>query len=170
MSAAKYASFLKAIGHRVVRTESNWWFDVGPGIYMNFPYAPPIEPGPAELDRLLRWRGLAARYACPPDQGVVSSMVVCRDKDYNFGSLSTKTRNQTRRGLEKCAVQRLSFLDLESLGVMDLIRDTKEKHGQDFQTTAYWRNYLAAAEATDTMEAWIATLDGKLASRVGAQG
>lgn len=51
---------------------------------------------------------------------------------------------------------------------MDLIRDTKEKHGQDFQSAAYWRNYLVAAESTDTMEAWIAMVIGKLAAMLHA--
>lgn len=104
MSAAKYASFLKAIGHRVVRTESTWWFDVGPSIFMNFPYAPPIEPGQGELDELLRRRGLVARYACRQEHGVLSFTMVCRDKSYGLLSLTTKARNQTRRGLQRSVV------------------------------------------------------------------
>jgi hypothetical protein len=163
MSAEQYAQFLKVIGHRVVRTESAWWHDVGPGIYMSFPYHLPIAPRPTEINHLLGLKGLAARYPCPPEIGVTSFNIVCTNKNYDLDHItSSNVRSKIRRGLKRTTIRRLSFRELWDEGVVRIIKDSWDRHHLPFQGEAYWRAYFAAADKVDTMEAWGAFASGEL--------
>jgi hypothetical protein len=128
------------MGHRVVHTSSACWFNVSPGIYTNFPYHLAIEATVKEIDQVLGMRGLAARYLCSIENGQPSYRIVCDKKNYDFSSLSTKARNQTRRGLERCQVKRLGFGKLDELGAMAVNRDTRLR-----QEVPYKGNAIGAA-------------------------
>jgi hypothetical protein len=111
-------------------------------------------------------RGFVARYACPLAAGVASFQLVVDEVNYELASLSGKARNQTRRGLENCTVRQVAIGELEGQGALRLSRDTLERQGGTIATShdSYWRQYLAAAADTRTMEAWGAYCEGNLAS------
>jgi len=157
MSAQQYAEFLERMGHHVVAGQAAWWFDAARGIYQSFPFHRAIAPGLGEINRVLGLRGVAVRFPCLEGAGRASYRIVCAAKGYDFPQLTSKARNQTRRGLESCRVLRMSFLELERHGILEVNRDTALRQGRPVAQDAdeRWRKYYQTAEQTATMEAWV---------------
>jgi hypothetical protein len=166
MDSQNFAEFMEKLGHNVIRTKSSWWFDVKKWAYMSFPFHISILPSADEIGSLLSKNGLMARYTCPNGSGNPSYYTVCSEKYYNFSHLSAKARNQTRRGLERCSIRRISFNELRSLGGIAINRDTILRQGRAVARThdIYWEKYYAAAERTRNMEAWAALVADELAA------
>jgi hypothetical protein len=164
VSVDDYVCFLEKMGHRVVIGNSTLWFNVSPGAYMNFPFHRPARPEQSEIRQVLGLKGIVLRHTCPLDEGRPSFKIVCSDKQYDFSNLLQKGRNRTRRGLEKCSVKRLDFKDLESLGTLELNRNTFTRQQRRIPSNHdhYWRKYYAAAAAADSMETWGAFVDNDL--------
>jgi hypothetical protein len=135
-------------------------------VYMGFPYHRPLDADPAEVGVMLGTRGLIARYSCPVEEGRASYTTVCDREHYDMGSLKTKSRNQVRRGLERCSVRRLTFRELERSGAREVSRDTMLRQSRHVPSAhdAYWRAYYAAADACESMEAWAAFVGKDLAA------
>jgi len=160
MNCDIYASFLRAIGHKVIRTESAYWFDVYPRTYLAFPYQRPIEPSAAELKELFR-KAMMLRFAAKSG-GVDSYYVACDEKPYSFATLSSKARNQTRRGLENWQVEPVDCEWLANYGAA-LNAETLARQGRrdsDFDSNR-WRRVCTAAANYPGFEAWRAQLKDK---------
>jgi hypothetical protein len=166
MSMNGYGEFLKKMGHRVFRTESACWFNISSGFYMNFPFHRPVCPQPSEIRKVLGITGIAVRYTCFPEIGRPSYKVVCSHKNYDLSCLPQKGRNRTRRGMESCSVRQLEFRELESVGALDLNRDTLIRQGRRIPTNhdEYWHKYYSAAATSECMEAWGAFVANELAA------
>jgi len=165
MSTEGYAEFLVQMGHQVRRNAGVWWFDVHRHIYMSFPFDQPVDPGHVDRGLVLGRDGWAARFPTAPGLGKPSYRIACRDHGYDLQSLRSKTRNQTRRGLENCTCRFLGWDELETQGIalnIGTLRRQGRVVGPDVET--YWKRYFAAAAKAEGAEAWGAFHDGALAA------
>ena len=126
-----------------------------------------LAPSRDQLARvLLGGPSIAVRFPSAMHEGNrQGSMFMCLDKQYDFASLHTKSRNQTRRGLENCTVEQLSFSDLAARGY-SLNVDTYRRQGKDPQSFSVekWQRFCDAASETRGFEAWGAWAKGNLAA------
>lgn len=97
------------------------------------------------------------------DVGRASYRFVCRDLSYGLHALPQKARNQTRRGLERCRVERTDFAFLRDSG-MELMRDSWARGRRGTTVTeAWWRRYCDAAARFEDVVALGAFVEGHLA-------
>lgn len=169
MNAETFAEWLRRQRHRVLRTESSWWYDARPRVYQAFPYSWVIRPQPEEVASVLRRNAaIALRYSTPLDEpeGRVSYHIVCEDHDYDLKSLERRSRQNVRTGLENCLVERVPLERLAEEG-WALEVDTCLRQGRvAAMTERAWRQrYLAAAQLPG-FEAWGALVGGRLAASI----
>lgn len=153
MNSEVYASYLRAIGHKVIQTDSAYWYDVYPRTFLAFPYQRPIDPGAAEKRELFR-SALMLRFVAAAG-GVDSYYIACDQKPYGLATLSSKARNQTRRGLENWQVEEVECNWLAEHGAA-LNAETLARQGRresDFDSNR-WRRVCAAAAKYPGFEAW----------------
>lgn len=111
-----YAAFLRLMGHRVVQTPGSLWFTVRRGVYQPaFPFhQDPRQPD--EAQNVLRCgHALACRWFSLLEDRLVRTggdgpAVFVARPPYELSRLESKARNQTRRGLERIEVKRVSFI------------------------------------------------------------
>src|ERR1700688_2723445 len=96
MQAAEIAQFFASKGNRVIRTRSCYWYNPQPLMYRSLPVHRFVSPSPVEIAKVLML-------------GPAGGMFVCRDRNYDFPSLSQNVRSRTRRGLARCRIERISF-------------------------------------------------------------
>lgn len=169
MSLAHYASFLGRMGHRVIQTQSTWWYDVSPQayrVYRNIPFHRPVTPSQEEIDEVLGFRGIAARYSCPLEAGHHSYYYTCEDKNYDLANLSANERSKIRRGLKRCEIRRIEFKELTKLGALELNRDTLRRQGRtpSRQDEDYRRRFYEVAQDCPIAEVWCAFVDDQLSA------
>lgn len=163
MNAEVYADFLRRIGHKVVRTHSAYWFNTFRGSLIAFPYHRPISPSNDELKQLSR-KAVLLRFVSET-VGEESYYMACDQKPFTLGALTSKSRNQTRRGLEQCRVTSEDCIWLAQHGGA-LNRETLARQGRlssDFSSTR-WRDTCLAAAKYPGFEAWAAVSEGKVAA------
>lgn len=167
MKAEAFAEFWKLQGHRVVLTPSACWYDAHPFAYLSIPYHRPIAPSRRELLKVwLTGPALIARYpAAHAKTGRAGGLFVCADRNYDLSALEKKARNQTRRGLENCAIELIDFSRLVEQGY-PLVLDTlqRQQRSADNMPRERWRRYCVAAAQTKDFEAWAALVQGRLAA------
>jgi hypothetical protein len=167
MNPEIFAEFLARQGHHIVKTQSCYWYNAQPGFYFYFPYHRLICPSEEELRRIIPGeRCIGMRFFMPMDGiGANSYMIVCSNKNYDLPALESKSRNQTRRGLENLEIKQISIKDLIKLG-NTLNIDTVKRQGRNpgIWSDHKWRQYCSAMEGLDGFEAWGAFAEGKLAS------
>ena len=165
MSTQGFVNFLREMGHKVRKVGDAWWYNVQPHVYLNFPFHLPVNPHTFSLNKVLGRDGLIARFTCLPQLGRSSYKLICDHTNYDFVSLSPRTRTATRRGLECCIVKPISFRDLQKSGLR-LNRETLRRQGRTTPRgfEEYWRKYYTAAERAEGAEAWGAIINGDLAA------
>ena len=165
MSTEGFADFLDRMGHKVRNVAGSYWFDANPRIYSTFPFDQPYICENIDISAVLRKDGFALRYVCRRGEGRDSYVLAIDGDDYGLGKLSSKSRNQTRRGLEQCRVEQVSFNDLSAKALV-LNRDTMLRQGRalprDFES--YWLRYYREAAKAIGAEAWCAFSEGALAA------
>ena len=168
MNAEIFAKWMRRQGHRVVRTESSYWYDAGPRVFQAFPYHWIIQPSASELRRLLIGHGaVALRYSTPVDSatGMISYHVVLQNP-FSMETLRSKSRNCLRRGLTSCRIERIPFERMEKDG-WTLLQDTMDRQGRGGSTSeAEWQRICRAADGLPGLEAWGAIVDGELAAAI----
>jgi hypothetical protein len=168
MQPEAFLEFLARQGHRIVKTESCYWFDAQPGFYFYFPSHRLITPSTEELDRILSSEPcIGLRYFTPLDRvGKESFLIVCSDKNYDITSVDAHcARRQTRRGLEHFNIKQLEFKELAKLGI-SLNHDTLVRQGRDpcINEEKKWQLYCSSAYGLEGFEAWGAFSGNNLAS------
>jgi len=160
-----FAEFLNRIGHRTTDLGLTYAYDKSPGAWLAFPFHRTFR-----ADELLRSavahqrRMLLLRYSEPADgRGVDSYRISCFDRGYGLGTLSSKSRRQARRGLERCVVERIDLQQLKAPGFA-LFENTLERQQRPVPKGARkaWFNYFSAAAVTPGFRAWGAWADGRL--------
>lgn len=167
MNPEIFREFLERQGHRVVKSDSCYWYNAQPGFYFYFPYHLLISPGREELKELFRKEFcIGMRYFSPVDNyGKESFFITCSNKDYDILSVAKKSRSQTRRGLENFEIRSLDFKSLTELGVT-ANKDTLERQGRAPSNwdNEFWEKYCSAADGLPGFEAWGAFQGDQLAS------
>jgi hypothetical protein len=168
MNPPTFANWLRHLGHRVIKTESSYWYNAQPGFCFYFPYHRLITPSRAELSHLfLKEKCLGVRYFSPLHcYGKSSYLIVCSNKNYDITSVDAATaRRQTRRGMENFEIRQIDFASLASQG-MQANHDTLLRQGRDpgIWNEKKWREYCSAAQSLDGFEAWGAFREHQLAA------
>ena len=113
---------------------------------------------------------LALRYPKPPDaDGANGGMFVCRDRNYDFASLSQNVRSRTRRGLARCRIEQIGFEYLSTHGHTlteeTTMRQTGKKPNSSMEE---WQRFCANAGRLPGFEAWGAFVEDRLATFIVA--
>jgi hypothetical protein len=126
-----------------------------------------VAPHPAERQKAF-WLGpaLLLRYqSADVEVGRAGGIFLCSKKDYDLHSLDSKARNQTRRGLEKCRVERIEFQALAESGLALLV-GTYLRQGRDVSASVEkkWNRLCSAGARTPGLEAWGSFVENRLAA------
>ena len=164
MSPEEIISFFVKRGHRVVQTAGCWWYDEyrQNRVYNSFPPHRLTDPTREEIGQIFRGvpAALAIRFTGPPRSRGDESFIWARRKPYDLTVLSSKSRNQTRRGIERCQVKRLSWDELLKLAG-EAHSDTMKRHGTNGAESLGFDIQLSECPA---YEPWGAYIDGRLAA------
>ena len=163
MSAEGMATFFEALGHKVIRTPSTYWYDVFRRFYLGFPHQRLLDLPDDELSQVFRHLPAGIRYFAPPTApGRASYSLVVRDRGYDLDRLSGNTRSKVRRGLARGQVERLTPAFVRAHG-REINDDTlRRTRMQDrYPWDVYWD---AAEKSSDCVEVWGAKIDGTLAA------
>ncbi|HCC30984.1 MAG TPA: hypothetical protein DEQ03_13200, partial [Marinilabiliales bacterium] len=125
MNNDAFANFFKKKGRRVVKTASGYWYEPHLFCFQNIPYHQAINPNKRELrDLFFKHRAMLVRFNSMANEKTFPGYIwICDQKNYNFAHLETKTRNQTRRGLEHNQVTAIDFDFIMQKG-WEFINDT----------------------------------------------
>jgi len=169
MNAEIFAEWLRRQGHRVVRTESSYWYDAGTRVYQAFPYHWLIQPSEAELTEFLRRKGaIGLRYSAPVESpvGQISYHVVCENPQYRMDLLDRRTRQNVRNGLNHCRVEQVPLSRLAEEG-WQLEIDTVDRQGRHVKVDkeSWSRRYRAASDLPG-FEAWGALVGDRLVASI----
>lgn len=154
MNRDEMAVFVERLGHRVVRTESCYWYDLRPRFFLAFPHFRPVSPSVTELKKVLAdAHCMGVRFPSPLDaQGRRSYALALDNRLYDLDCLSANTRSKVRRGLKQCEIHRLEPAFVRSYG-RTANADTLER--MRFQKDPYdWDRYWDAIHATAGAEVW----------------
>lgn len=165
MSVETFVNFLAASGHRVVQTESAFWYDASRSFFLSVPSHHHLRPGQTELREVLRHQPcFGVRFPAPVDgPGKLSYQIVCDMAGYGLERLSANVRSKVRRGLRRCEVKRVSFGEVATLGRAANM-DTLSRQGRSWRFGgSQWERYWKAADQPG-MEGWGAFAGGELAA------
>lgn len=154
MNRDAMAAFVERLGHRVVRTESCYWYNLRPRFFLAFPHFRPVSPSPTELKRVFAaGHCMGVRFPSPLDaQGRRSYALVLDNRLYDLDCLSANTRSKVRRGLKQCDIRRLEPAYVRSHGQMANADTLKRMR---FRKDPYdWDRYWDAVDATAGVEVW----------------
>src|SRR6267154_491930 len=131
MRPEELTSFFVRRGHRVVQTASCWWYNEyhQERVFYAYPIHRLVNPGPDEIEEVFSSasRALVLRFISPVDTKGQKSFIWVRGNPYDLTDLSAKSRNQTRRGLEKCEVRKIPWDELETIA-QEAHMDTMNRH------------------------------------------
>lgn len=166
MNAEVFAQWLHRQGHRIIRTRSSYWSEIGPRAYQAFPFNWVIQPGEDELNTMMQKYGiLTLRYSAPlkSKEGMISYHTVLSGP-YGLETLSSKARTAVRGGLKNFTVEPITFDRLADEG-WRLQRDTLERQGRlKSMSQADWERLCMAAKDLPGFEVWGALYQGELAA------
>jgi hypothetical protein len=162
-----FAEWLRRQGHKVVRTESSYWYDASNHVYQAFPFHWIIHPSEQEINDFMRSnRAIALRYSTSIDNptGFFSYHVVYEKPPYRIEDLDRRSRQNIRHGLKNCRVEQISFEQLALKG-WQLECDTidRQHRGAAVKEEAWKRRCLAAVDLPG-FEAWGAFVEDHLAA------
>lgn len=166
MQGEDFAHFLSAIGHRLVRTDSAYWYDASRLCFLSLPSHQLLTPSADELQQVWRQgRCWGVRFPGPVEgRGKASYQIVCDDRSYDIEHLSANLRSKVRRGLRRCEVGPIPFADLRLRGLA-ADRDTLARQGRPVRLSEdAWPRYWTAAAETPGMEAWAACVGDDVAA------
>lgn len=166
MNREGYARFFERLGHRVVTTGTNVWYEARARVYMSLPNSMPIEPQGDELTALFaRPRCWGVRFPAPAEgPGRLSYALVLDDPEYDLASLSANARSKVRRGVKQWTVERVDPAFVRAHGIRantdTLARLLVQKDPYD------WNVYWDAVAATPDVEVWAAFEGTEIAAYV----
>jgi len=169
MKAEIFAEWLRRQGHRVVRTESSYWYDASMRVYQAFPYHWLIRPSEGELVSFLRENhAIGLRYSTSVDSpiGRISYHVVYDAPAYTLELLDRRSRQNVRSGLSCCSVERIPLPRLAEEGWL-LESDTVDRQGRQVKATRDgWRQRHLSASDLPGFEAWGAIVESRLVASI----
>ena len=171
MTVEEFAGFWNRQGCRTAKGAGTFWYAVHPLVFLSLPYDQIIEPTRLDLFKFFsRTTALVLRYPAKApgvDGNGTGGVFVCESKGYDLTALHPKARNQTRKALHECTVQRIEFTTLAEIG-HHLNEETWQRQGRGAAglSRRQWQRYCQAAANAPDMEAWGAFVEGRLAAFV----
>lgn len=161
-----FAEWMQRQGHKVIRTQSSYWYDAAPHVLQAFPYHWLIQPSTEELSGLLHHNGIVAlRYSTPVANpvGMISYHVVL-NPPYNLELLRAQARNGVKKGMSCFQVENISLDRLADEGWI-LQHDTLERQERTgSMSRSEWQRTCLSAKGLPGFEAWGAlSANGELA-------
>lgn len=156
----------RELGWRVIFEGGFCWLSSGLRMFVPLPCTGPISLSNATRRALWEQHALFLRYPCDDDHPSYPSHIhMVSNKDYDIMTLALKRRNNVRRGLRDCSIDRTTFDYLVRNG-LPLIRDTYDRQGRvcTEHTIELWRKYFTAAGRNPLFEAWGAFFNNQLAA------
>ena len=152
-------------GHHVIKTNSSFWYDIGPKVYQAFPYHQLIAPSSDEIRAIFRQsKAIALRYSTAIDQpeGQISYHVVYDRDHYELASLPKKARHDVTRGLQYASCEPIPLMCLATEG-WRLREETLVRQGRrKAESRLFWETLCLSADGLPCYEAWGALHEGKL--------
>jgi hypothetical protein len=167
MEAHELARFFLAVGHRVIETQSCYWYNSQPFLYKSLPVHRFVDPSSTELARvLMTGPALAVRFPKAPNHvGPRGGLYVTSNRNYDLPSLSQNVRSRTRRGLARCRIQQIQFEYLAQHGYALSADTTMRQMGKLPNTSeAYWHRFCDKTRCSRDFEAWGAFVGDRLAT------
>src|SRR5260370_35138275 len=171
MAARELAQFCRAIGNRIIQTESCYWYNPKPFLFKSLPIHRLGEPSPAEIAQvMIRGPAFAIRYPRTPDKsGPRGGMAVCPNPAYDFPARSQNVRSRTRRGLARCRIEQIDFDYLAQHGHALTAATTLRQMGTaPVATEEDWKLFCANASRSKDFEAWGAFVEDHLGTFIVA--
>lgn len=167
MNVEIFAEWLRGIGHRVIQSDTSYWYDQGPSVFQAFPYHWEICPTENELSKLFsEYHAVGLRYSTPlrSAYGAISYHTIMNKSTYQIDDLGKKTRKNIRRGLKTSVVMPISFSLLSEDG-WSVRQDTLDRQGRSIKRDqAQWRRRCLKAGDLPGFEAWGAFIEKQLAA------
>ncbi len=159
-----FGEFMQATGTKVLDGEGTLWVAVARGVYQAVPFEQRISATAVNYVAVHARGAGVVRHCCIDGEGVPSYRHVIR-APYDMSSLSGKTRNQTRRGCERCRTAPLTSEEVltETTKLNSLTFSRQGRH-LTASRKHYWSRYFAAALNFDQAEYWGAWVGGDLAA------
>lgn len=157
MTPEIFAEWLRRQGHKVIKTPSSYWVEVGLRVFQAFPYHWVINPSSEELGVLLMQNNaIGLRYSTSMDEpeGAYSYHVLYEGGKYSMDEFTSKMRTKVRKGLGCVTVERVSFDVLAEHG-WRLRQETLLRQGRiNAETKSWWQSLCLSAKGLSGFEAW----------------
>ncbi len=168
MSVESFAEWFRLQGHRVIRSQSSYWYDAGPRTYQAFPFHWIIQPSESELRSVLaKQNAISLRYSTPlaSEKGMASYHIISK-RPYELKMLKSQARNGIRKGQKYFQVERIPFERLADEG-WQVQQDTLERQNRlKSMNQDTWRKLCLSARGLDGFEAWGAICQGELEAAI----
>lgn len=163
-----YRKFLRAKGHKTFTDNDQLWFNVRPFIYQAIQYRE-LRPN---TDRLFRDNpALACRWLEPVNGTELLTGDLTKEflvhPPYNLDSLDKKSRNQTRRGLERFVIKQIAdhLSEIQQLEMVYFDNLERLKIGRTKQDRVrLWNKWVQVIRQVNEIEIWGAYRNFKLVS------
>jgi len=143
--------YFREIGHRTFTSESSDWVEIQRGMLISIPFYRLITPSEDELTELIARSGvLGVRYPTSiAGFGFASSLIICRKLDYDLMALTSKSRNQVRKGLKNFEIRTVSFHELATEGLcLNRKTFTRQNRNDPKSDKKYWNKICEACYNT----------------------
>lgn len=168
MNAENFAEWHRRQGHKVIQSESSWWYEAIPHVFQAFPFHWLIKPTEKEIQSLIRNHKIAAlRYSCPIDApfGKISYHII-KKSPYSLEHIERHTRKNILQGLACSEIRQIPLSRLADEGWI-LQKDTLERQNRlDSMSQKNWQRLCLSAEGISGFECWAAIVNDKLAAAV----
>lgn len=168
MNAEIFAEWLEMQGLSTYRTHSTYWCEVSPKVFQAFPYHWIIQPSESEVNEFIHSKQAIALRFCTPVScpGMISYHIVFQGNDYSLEKLDRRTRQNIRKGLKNCTIEKIPFSKFADEGWF-LEEDTIIRQGRDVNLEKQkWHTKIMAAAELPGFEAWGAYIDSNLAASI----
>jgi hypothetical protein len=165
MNAENFAEWLRRQGKDIIKTNSSYWYDIGPKIYQAFPYHQLITPSNDEIKYFFEQsKAIAIRYSIPLNQpqGQSSYHVIYEGDNYELANLPKKVRHDVTKGMHYASYEPITLVRLAKDG-WRLRKETLIRQGRrNAESRLFWATLCTSADDLPGYEAWGASHDGEL--------
>jgi hypothetical protein len=162
-----FTKYFSTVGVKVFTSDSSDWCEIQRGMLLSIPFHKLVEPSEKELDDLLLKSGaFGLRYPTKStNYGFDSYLTMCHDFEYGMDSLTSKARNQVRKGLKYFEVRDVNHDDLLEQGLTLNRKTFDRQHRSDPKANMdYWSKICKACYEVEGVSVTGAFLGDRLAA------
>jgi hypothetical protein len=166
MEIENFCEWQRRQGHKVIHTESSYWYEAGPYVFQAFPYNWLITPSKNELnDLIIKNRIAAIRYSTPIESEIGKiSYHIGKKNPYSLEMIHNKSRKSILNGLSQCNIEEIPLAQLAQEGWALQKNTLIRQKRNDSMSKKEWENICLAAEGIPGFQAWGAFVNGELAA------